>query len=54
MLNLHPAPRSHAELGQGLAEYGLIVSLIAIVAIASLVFLGGTLQSLLAGIGLSL
>jgi Flp pilus assembly pilin Flp len=34
------------ERGQGLAEYALILGLVAIVAIASLVFLGGTLSAL--------
>jgi Flp pilus assembly pilin Flp len=41
------------EQGQGLAEYALILSLIAIVAIVSLVFLGNTLSSQLSRIGAS-
>jgi pilus assembly protein Flp/PilA len=36
-----------AEDGQGLAEYALILGLIAVVAIASLTFLGGTITELL-------
>ena len=37
-----PAPTSETdERGQGLAEYALILALIAIVAIAALIFLGG-------------
>jgi Flp pilus assembly pilin Flp len=38
-----PGSRSRAdqERGQGLAEYALILALIAIVAITSLIFLGG-------------
>jgi pilus assembly protein Flp/PilA len=39
--------------GQGLVEYALILSLIAIVAIAALIFLGGTLSTTLSTIGSS-
>jgi Flp pilus assembly pilin Flp len=39
------------EAGQGLAEYALILALIAIVAILSLIFLGDTLADLLSYIG---
>jgi Flp pilus assembly pilin Flp len=42
------------EAGQGLAEYALILSLIAIVAIAALVFLGGQISGLLSTIGASI
>ncbi len=35
-----------AQRGQGLAEYALILAGIAIVAIASLIFLGGTISDL--------
>jgi Flp pilus assembly pilin Flp len=41
----------HEEAGQGLAEYALILGLIAIVAILSLVFLGDTLADLMSMIG---
>jgi Flp pilus assembly pilin Flp len=41
----------HREEGQGLAEYALILSLIAIAAVAALVFLSNTLFSLLNMIG---
>jgi pilus assembly protein Flp/PilA len=41
------------EEGQGLAEYALILSLIAIVAIVALVFLGGNVSSLLSTVGKS-
>ena len=37
--------------GQGLAEYALILALIAIVAIGALVFLGTTIGDLLSTIG---
>ena len=39
--------------GQGLAEYALILSLIAIVAIAALLFLGGEVSSILSQVGSS-
>ncbi len=37
---------SESQRGQGLAEYALILAGIAVVAIASLVFLGGTISEL--------
>ena len=40
--------------GQGLAEYALILSLIAILAIAALFFLSGQIQTILSVIGKSL
>ena len=39
------------EEGQGLAEYALILALIAIVAILSLIFLGDTINTLMSNIG---
>ena len=39
------------EDGQGLAEYALILALIAIVAILSLIFLGDTINDLMSYIG---
>jgi Flp pilus assembly pilin Flp len=39
------------EAGQGLAEYALILTLIAIVAIVALVFLGGQVSDLLSNVG---
>jgi Flp pilus assembly pilin Flp len=39
------------EKGQGLAEYALILALIAIVAIAALVFLGGQVSAILSRVG---
>jgi pilus assembly protein Flp/PilA len=41
----------HDEEGQGLAEYALILALIAIVAILSLIFLGDSLGDLMSLIG---
>ena len=40
-----------AQEGQGLAEYALILVLIAIVAILSLIFLGGTLSTMISNVG---
>ena len=37
--------------GQGLAEYALILALIAIVAILALVFLGGQISNILSSVG---
>ena len=42
------------EQGQGLAEYALILGLLAVVAIAALVFLGTTISLLLSQIGATL
>lgn len=42
---------AHDERGQGLAEYALILSLIAIVAIVALIFLGGEIAAILSSIG---
>jgi pilus assembly protein Flp/PilA len=39
--------------GQGLAEYGLILTLIAIVAVISVIFLGGTVSTMLDTVGKS-
>jgi pilus assembly protein Flp/PilA len=42
-----------AEEGQGLAEYALILALIAIVAIIALLFLGGQISGILNQVGSS-
>ncbi len=39
------------EEGQGLAEYALILALIAIVAILALIFLGGRVSQILSNVG---
>jgi pilus assembly protein Flp/PilA len=39
------------EEGQGLAEYALILALIAVIAIAALVFLGTRISAILSSIG---
>ena len=40
-----------AARGQGLAEYALILALIAIVAILALLFLGGQISTILSDVG---
>jgi pilus assembly protein Flp/PilA len=40
-----------SDKGQGLAEYALILSLIAIVVIAVLLFMGGNIKTLMSTIG---
>jgi Flp pilus assembly pilin Flp len=45
--------RYGGEHGQGLVEYALILTLIAIVAIAALVFIGNTLSTTLSKVGTS-
>ncbi len=42
------------EEGQGLAEYALILALIAVLAIAALIFLGGKIQTILSTVGNSI
>jgi Flp pilus assembly pilin Flp len=39
------------EQGQGLVEYGLIIALVAVLAIAGLVIFGPAISSLLANLG---
>jgi Flp pilus assembly pilin Flp len=41
------------EEGQGLAEYALILSLIALLAIGALIFISGNLNDLISSIGAS-
>lgn len=42
------------ERGQGLAEYALILALIAVLAIAAVTFLGGQINSILSDVGNSI
>jgi len=42
------------EEGQGLAEYALILALIAVVAIVALIFLGGQINKILSTVGNSI
>jgi Flp pilus assembly pilin Flp len=43
--------REDADRGQGLAEYALILALIAIVAIIALIFIGNQISSTLSNVG---
>jgi len=40
--------------GQGLAEYALILALIAVLAIGALLFMGGQIQAILSAVGNSI
>ena len=40
--------------GQGLAEYALILALIAVLCIAAVMFLGGAIQTILSSVGKSI
>ncbi len=42
---------SHDEDGQGLAEYALILALIAIVVIGAVIFLGGQINTIMSNVG---
>ncbi len=42
------------ESGQGLAEYGLILGLVAVLCITAVVFLSGKVQGLLSNVGSSI
>ncbi len=44
---------AQSQRGQGLAEYALILSLIAIVAIVALFYLGNNISSILSTVGTS-
>ena len=42
---------SRRQAGQGLAEYALILALIAIIAVVALLFLGGQISMILSTVG---
>lgn len=48
----HWVPRG--EEGQGLAEYALILALIAVAAIVAITFMGGSINTLLSNLGNSM
>jgi Flp pilus assembly pilin Flp len=48
---LRPIVTGNDEAGQGLAEYALILALIAITAVAALMFMGSSMQGTLSMIG---
>ena len=43
-----------SDRGQGLAEYGLILGLIAVLCVVAVVFLSGNIQGLLSNVGSSI
>jgi pilus assembly protein Flp/PilA len=45
---------TRSQMGQGLAEYALILALIAIAAVLALLFLSGTIQNILSAVGAAL
>lgn len=45
---------SRDERGQGLAEYALILALIAVLAIVAVTFLGGQINTILSSVGNSI
>lgn len=49
----HFVARRPDERGQGLAEYALILALIAVIAIAALVFLGTSVSGILSRVGMA-
>ncbi len=51
LINSFLAWLNRDEKGQGLAEYALILALIAIVAIIALLFLGGQVSTILSTVG---
>jgi Flp pilus assembly pilin Flp len=53
---MHPldtTPNRREAAGQGLAEYALILALVAIVAIVALIFLGDQIAKILSDVGFS-
>jgi pilus assembly protein Flp/PilA len=54
LINSFLAAVRRDEEGQGLAEYALILALIAIVAIVALLFLGGAVSGILTTVGSSI
>ena len=52
-LFIHLSRGVRSSRGQGLAEYALILALIAIVAIVALLFLGGQVSKILSTVGKS-
>ena len=43
-----------AQAGQGLAEYALILALIAVFAIAAITFMGGSINDMLSALGMAM
>ncbi len=53
LLSFLSRPLLRRDEGQGLAEYALILALIAVIAILALLFLGGKISTLLSTVGTS-
>jgi Flp pilus assembly pilin Flp len=53
-IDMQTLQRRNSQAGQGLAEYALILALIAILAITALLFLGGQINTILSNVGNSL
>jgi Flp pilus assembly pilin Flp len=51
---MHTPEGRHGQAGQSLAEYALLLALIAIVAVSVLLFLGGQINNVLSDIGTAL
>ena len=51
---LRLVPRRRTQLGQGLAEYALILALIAVASIVAVTFMGGSINTLLSSLGNSM
>ncbi len=54
LLQRLPRPGRDSDAGQGLAEYALILGLIAMIAIIALLFLGGQISNKLSVVGSAL
>jgi pilus assembly protein Flp/PilA len=54
LVNWFSAVAHRDEEGQGLAEYALILALIAIVVIGAVIFLGGQINTIMSNVGTSI
>lgn len=54
LIRLLSSPRPRDERGQGLAEYALILTFIAVVLVVALAFFGGQLNTMLSNVGTSI
>jgi pilus assembly protein Flp/PilA len=53
LVNLIAEAAPRRQSGQGMVEYGLIIALVAVVAIAGLIILGPQISSMFSGLGSS-
>jgi pilus assembly protein Flp/PilA len=54
LFNVESITQLRRQDGQGLAEYALILALIAVIAIAAVTFLGGQISTILSSVGASI